>query len=271
MIRSSPCFVKHTINERIRRKVYYLMMAVAVLAAILAVNYWPTLATKEPVVDGKPLSFWLDEYRQSRLDDPRKKRAEAAIRECGTNAIPHLLRMLTERDGVVAAMLAEHPRICDCLGARYKPAWVRNAEGEAGFEALGDNASSAVPRLIHMYEQPSSPSSQMYVAASLADIGQAALPAAPALLRGLTNNSNAGARLVSFDALFQMHADPGKLVPTLVKWLGDTDVVMRTGAAVRLGRYGAQAREAIPALRRVSGRVLGRADLIAIQKIEGTK
>lgn len=263
--------MKHTIKERIRRKVYYLMMAVAVLVAIIVVSYRATFATKEPVVAGKPLSFWLHEYHQSHLDDPRKKRAEAAIHECGTNAIPQLLRMLTERDWVVAAKLAQHPRICDFLGVRYKPAWVRNAEGEAGFEVLGDNARSAVPRLIHMYEQPNSPSSQMYVAASLAHIGQAALPAAPALLRGLTNYSDAGVRLVSFDTLFQMHADPGKLVPTLVKWLGDTDVVVRTGAAVRLGRYGAQAREAIPALRGVSGSVLGNADLTAIQKIEGTK
>lgn len=254
-----------------RRRVFYLITAVAVMGAIIVVAGWPHFATKEPVVAGKPLSFWLDEYYKSHLDDPRKKRAEVVIRECGTNAIPQLLRMLKERDRPVAAKLAQYPIIFDSLHIRYKPAWVRNAEGEAGFEVLGDDARSVVPSLIHMYEQPDSPSSQMYVAASLGDIGQAALPAAPALQRGLTNYSNAGVRLVSFDALVQMRADPGKLVPTLINWLGDTDVVVRTGAAVRLGRFGPEAREAIPALRRARGTVLGNADLNAIQNIEGTK
>src|SRR5437867_2521606 len=70
------------------------------LLAFVALCLWRTAGLREPVYEGKPLTRWLQGHVASCAADPRfnspewNKKAVAAVRRIGTNAIPTLLRMI---------------------------------------------------------------------------------------------------------------------------------------------------------------------------------
>jgi HEAT repeat protein len=148
------------------------------------------------------------------------ERAEQALQQIGTNAIPTLLRMLAS---------TERPQFD--LAA-------------SGFHALGRAASSAVPTLIAMLET-------YYVGAcsALEAIGPSAVEATPALLKqaSLPNGAHA---LFALRALGQIHGMPGLVVPFLRDQLEscskDTIISYAASHYIRaLAGYGEQAKAAI--------------------------
>jgi HEAT repeat protein len=58
-------------------------------------------------------------------------------------------------------------------------------------------------------------------------------------------------RVVAVRLLEQKKGDPAKVVPALIKALKDTEDDVRWGAAIGLGYYGEQAKDAVPALQEV--------------------
>jgi hypothetical protein len=51
----------------------------------------------EPIVQGKTLSVWLQQYNSTAVSGGEpKEQAEKAVRLIGTNAIPALLKMITQ-------------------------------------------------------------------------------------------------------------------------------------------------------------------------------
>jgi HEAT repeat protein len=253
-------------------KKYPLLLTAVLLSLFAGVIYWEIVPSREPMIDGKPLSFWLDQYSvtltgggEGRM--AQREKAEGAIRQLGTNAIPQLLQMLREQDGRLKAKLLELFQKQRFIRISYKPAWVRNYEAELGFRILGADARQAVPALVEIYERPPSSSSQASAAAALSDIGPSASVAIPSLLRG-TTNSDAAVRLCAVSALGSFQSEPETVVPALIRCLSDTNVSVRTIAARSLGQFGPEARQAIPALMNAKGSLKGNVADTALKKID---
>src|ERR1700722_6631770 len=82
------------------------IVLVLVFAACIGAIIWQLLSPSvpDPIYKGKPLSYWLSGYlpRQiTGMDDtlgPTYTEAATAVRELGTNALPHLISILREPD-----------------------------------------------------------------------------------------------------------------------------------------------------------------------------
>jgi len=147
----------------------------------------------------------------------------------------------TLRDRILAAAQKQH-----FIKIPFAPANL-NFKAFDGFMALGSGASNAVPRLIAIFEADLSPFSQQAVPAILGEIGLAAEPAIPALLRAIAH-TNAFVRHNTILALGQIHAQPKLVVPVLIKCLDDPQATVRADAARALGAFGKDAQSAVPAL-----------------------
>jgi HEAT repeat protein len=235
------------------RKTQLILLTAVVLSACAVAAYWIVVPPREPVVDGESLSFWLDQYNANlTAGGGMRVKAEEAVRQIGTNAIPHLLIMLRVRDAGLKRKLLELLHKQSLIRISYQPAWVQNIEAAQGFEILGTNARHAVPALVDIFERAPSPSSRQFAAEALGGIGPAASPAIPSLIRGATN-SDASVRGWAMLALGSIHLDPQTVVSALTKCLNDPVVFNRVAAAQALGLYGPDAKPAIPALKQLLG------------------
>ena len=211
------------------------------LAAALLGAGCRTWHSQEPSFQDKRLTEWLNDYDFFSYGTPELdedgtpidwtppftkedrevgKKAQQALEQIGTNAIPTLLRMLAT-EGSISHLASP------------------------GFHALGQAASSAVPTLIAMLETN-------YVAASsaLEAIGPSAVEATPALLKQASLTNGMGA-LFALRALSQIHGMPELVVPFLRDQLEscskDTSKAYAAEKYIRaLAAYGEQAKEAIP-------------------------
>jgi hypothetical protein len=223
---------------------------IAVVAiAILATLAWAVFQAPapEPEYKGKPLSEWLLQLTSgTNYSQSARSEAELAVREIGPNATPTLLLMLEKRDSTLKVTI---------LRFLYKHHFVKsplitanqNFAALAGFRILGSSASNAVPRLIAIFDSDPAPFPQQAVPEILGEIGPAAAPAIPALLRG-TSHTNANVRNNSIYALRQIHAEPELVVPAFISLLNDPENFVQAQAARGLGAFGGDAKTAFPAL-----------------------
>jgi hypothetical protein len=248
------------------RKRVQIALAIS-LVAVAGVVAWRILHSQEdePIYQGKGLQVWLREYSGWDVGPEEwakaKTKAEHAVQEIGTNAIPNLLEMVRK---------TESPRMLIVIdfwdghiaNRSYLPAWVqhpawyknraryRNMEGEIGFKILGADAQQAVPELMSIYERTLSMesianmNSQIAASGALVDIG----PAAIAPLLQWATGTNEEQRLGAIHVLSQIHAQPSAVVPVLVKFLSHTNFQVRIQVADGLGEFGEEARQAVPAL-----------------------
>jgi len=215
-----------------------VVIAVAMLLTV-------SLRPREPVYQGRPLSFWLEGYRPPELGGPGQKNADEAIRQAGTNAIPTLLRMARAKDSTLTLKLIGLAQKQHFIKITYIPASVRNIQAVYGFRELAADAKEAVPTLVGMCDTSISRTPQETTLAALGYIGSAAKRAIPALLRCATN-TNPMVRGNAIYALGQIQGEPQLVVPTLLVSLHDPDPGVRGDAAFSAGAFGA--RQAIPRL-----------------------
>jgi peptidoglycan/xylan/chitin deacetylase (PgdA/CDA1 family) len=179
------------VNKRRRIALMVLLLAVLSLAA------WFTFHSREPAYQGKPLSFWLDELTAQQnpreLEDSppgalekRHLRAETALRQIGTNALPYLLALIRNRPKPSPL----RDKIEEFLEKNQSVVRIRLPEQKDGswqaceaFFVLGDVAKPAIPELekLLMSEHTAQAASEC-----LRVFGVAAVPA---LLRGLANTN----------------------------------------------------------------------------------
>src|SRR5882757_4324688 len=142
----------HTTAVRKTRR--YLL--VALLLAVLGFVSWLILSQpREPVYQGKPLSYWCEQYSASRWLYPTNepdKQAETAIRTIGTNAIPTLLRMLGAKDSKFKLKLVQLAQKQHFFNIKWKSALLRHSEATRGLLCLGPLAAPALPELIEIYK-----------------------------------------------------------------------------------------------------------------------
>jgi hypothetical protein len=206
---------------------------------------------QDPIYNGKKLTVWIHTYTTAGRFSRVGNEADDAVRHIGTNCIPVLLKMLSQKDSALKLRVFEWVRKQRLIKIHFVPAAVRNREASMAFIVLGDGAKGAVPALVKMLNENISPESQSAIEDALAWIGPAAEPAVTSLLRGATN-SVPRVRASALWALGEIHAEQAFCIPALLHALKDSDDWVRLSAAHALGMFGADAHSAVPSLKELA-------------------
>jgi PBS lyase HEAT-like repeat len=174
---------------------------------------WEIWRTREPMYEGKPLSYWLDCYTPLNRTETSFQQAEHALQAIGTNAIPTLLRMLQKKDSPLKLRCVELLQKQHLIKVKWPLASEQIGEAMIGFSALQSDAKQAAPALIKIYNK----------------------------------NISEDSRTAVIYALQEIHSDPNLVVPVYVKALHESGMV-RINAAFALRRLGTKATNAIPDL-----------------------
>jgi HEAT repeat protein len=255
----------------------YLLLLCAAVALVMIVSL---SRNHEPSYDGQSLSHWLVALTDN-SPEGNPERAEEAIRQIGTNAIPLLVRYASYtpppwQSTAVAAIST----FGKWLGRAWYDPWnTSQVRGEGALMALGilgPSAASAIPELTRLMNSPNdfdraknatfalghlggeslpplmtvltNPQSPMcgMAALSLSLLGTNARPAVPILIGYLrATNMLAACAATSLGMLRQ---EPHLVVPALTQALHDPRPEIRCAAAHALEQFGDQARSAQPAL-----------------------
>jgi hypothetical protein len=256
-------------RERICRRVGGLLCIIAILLA--------TSCSREhdsgPIVNGRPLSYWLLKLVDKSGTAAERTSADRAVKLLGTNALPYL---------IIGLSLPETTEDSPSYSAQQLQRAITLSGGAvAAFGVLGRDAAYATPDLAKLM------SSQNYytvqnaatVLSKLGPIG------ARTMIGGLTNR-NPSIHLATSSLLMTMgtnldaevpalfasldHLDTpaafnccyaiihsgvslSDLLPQYIARLASTNAGTRYVAAMTLGRMGTNASEAIPHLEKVGG------------------
>ncbi|HWQ91319.1 MAG TPA: HEAT repeat domain-containing protein [Clostridia bacterium] len=231
-------------------------LALAVLAAVLlALAVWQCLRSGEPSYQGRTLTAWLLDYVAADKPFPITEeekatmhRAGDAIRDMGTNAVPHLIKLVSAKDSSfkhIITIIAQHQSI---VRVNLRTEKEKRQMAVFGFYALGPMGKSAVPALVELLNSQDH-DVRLSAADCLGNIGPDAKAAVPLLLPYL-NSTN---RIVAWDTtvnLGRIHMEPELVVPALVQHLVATNISMHyRGTTIdALARFGEQGKEAVPHL-----------------------
>jgi hypothetical protein len=181
-------------------------------------------------------------------DEPESEKADAAIRQVGTNAIPLLLRRMRAHDSPFRARLVALAERTFLIKWPVESEDTQHFQAVRGFTALGPDGRYAVAELMQIYERNNAAKLKLSALKALHNMGPDASEAIPLFLRTLTNSSPPFFRWLAIDALEHMDVQPEILVPVLIKSLSDSNLQVRFTAVERLGKFGPQARAAVPQL-----------------------
>ena len=168
------------------RKRVHIALAV-LLVSLAGVIAWQVLHLREPVYQGKRLSSWLEAYKLHGVAGvetwqvrEEQQKADEAVRQAGTNALPTLLRMLRAKDSALKVKLMDLAARQHFIRIKYTPAEELNYRACWAFGVLRGKARSAIPALMEIANKNISRDSQYYAIAALASIGP---PAKAAMAR----------------------------------------------------------------------------------------
>jgi HEAT repeats len=239
----------------LRRKWRSGLVVALALAAIGIVLY--ASRNNEPSYQGRGLSRWLSDIENT-LDEHEAEPAINAVRQIGTNAVPTLLSMMRAEDSklkeafitLLARLHIFRIRIADANGKHLRALF--------GFQALGSQASSAIPELKVMVNNPKI---VHFATAALVNISPNGVEAATSGLQStnaLVRRETAGVLGIPGIVRFTTNATPARMavlraqaefaVPPLIRALNDSDELTRARAAISLGLLGQKPEIAVPAL-----------------------
>ncbi len=145
-------------NKAPRRRGKNLLLVLLFLVGFIGGVVYVMLPPKEPSYNGKSLTVWLQEYRETRWGDPTDPKLIAsrdAIQHIGADAIPTLLHMLRARDSALKTKLMDWNDEHDFFNFKFMPAEERNDMALICFHLLGERASNAIPAVIDIYNHAS--------------------------------------------------------------------------------------------------------------------
>jgi hypothetical protein len=261
------------------RRLILGILAAGVLASVV---YAVLSSSREPTYNGRPLSDWTTALNTYSYPSTAQADASEAIKNIGTNAIPHLLRWIKypERGGKPNLLLSLFDKLIHWLGFRRSFGDQKRdlANGAVlAFAVLGPLATNALPELTALLESPDGTAVDARAGQSLAGIGPAALPiflanltnqnsevqarAAFHLVQTASNAQSAVPQLITHlsgsdwlavwaagRTLGNLKTDPAVVVPILQALLADPHPARRAAAVQALADYGPLARPAVPAL-----------------------
>jgi HEAT repeat protein len=251
-----------------KKRVIGFALLLLVLAGGLG---WFLSRPREPMYDGKPLSFWLESYPVGTRTETSVQEADHALQAIGTNAIPMLFEMTSKEDSTLELKLMALLKKQRVVKIAWLPATYWKSLAGYGFAALGADGSKAVPSLIKIYEKSHSIDTKLSIIIDLRVMGPNAKEAVPFLVSIVETDQTPLFRLMALQALGNIHSNPDCAVPTLIKCLDDSTLDSRVMAVQGLGQFGPAARTAVPALVSLikkENNPLRSACLAALQKID---
>jgi HEAT repeats len=202
--------------SRKRRK---LLLTALIAVAIFGLA-WFFLHTREPVIQGKPVSVWVNGLYVSlekdstgtakHSDDISPVTARQVLKSLGSNAVPYLVEVLNRKEGR--------------FQEKYRNVWFR----------LPAYAQRIFPRPVNPLAL------QFGILQFLSEIGENARPAIPALIN-LLKSDNESVRGVTIDCLADIGKGDKTVTEALVKALNDPSVLVRWDAADALKRLDPEA------------------------------
>jgi HEAT repeat protein len=171
----------------------------------------------------------------------------------GTNAVPFLIEDFQARDGLFRRNLPRSAYKFRLVGWMIqmlgKSAWERHDRAIYFLQALGSNATPAIPVLSDSLDRPDLAESAAAILAHSDSIGNVVLgPGATLPLLKAMTNGNSNVRGMAANALGLLGTNPDLVAPALIHALKDPSSQVRSMAARSFGRYKAEAATIIPAL-----------------------
>jgi HEAT repeat protein len=232
------------------------------LGAIMAASW----GYSEPAYHGRRLTIWLKQYSDTPLDEAqRRSEAEKAVRMIGARkALPCLLEMVEASDGPIRSWLIENHDKWRLRFLNLREAVDIQQLGIAGFEILGTNCASAVPKLALLMQDTNhaftalrcligigepaevpvcqaltnkSPEIRRFAAQQLAWVTDD-IEVYLARMSGPLNDSDATVRFAAVQALGLQTQYPEEVIPLLVKAMADPAQSVAGYAAKFLGDFG---------------------------------
>jgi HEAT repeats len=239
----------------LRKKWRSGLVVVFVMAAIGALLY--VSRTNEPSFQGRALSQWLNDIDKAR-DDHEAEAAMNAVRQIGTNAIPSLLSTMRAEDSKLKQTASTLLARLHIFRIQLADANGKHSRAFVGFHALGPQASSAIPELKVLMNNPKI---VRFAAAALVNINSNGVQEATSGLQStnaLVRRETAGVLGTMGIVRFTTNATPARMailraqaevaVPPLIRALNDSDELTRARAATSLGLLGQKPETVVPAL-----------------------
>lgn len=210
------------------------MLALGIAASAVVV----LRPAREPEYDGLPLSTYLRSltYSQVRLE----RSARDAIRAIGSNAVPHLVKILDARESRFKTWFNELANQYSFIRFRFAPLDARQIQAAMACQELGPTAAPAIPSLTRLIDDPQMGS---WAVAALAEIS-------PQTFQQLTNalNSRWPATRSAAVGHLRLARPRERAVAPLLTALGSQEFHLRGLAAESLGALGVYSPEVITAL-----------------------
>ena len=164
-----------------RKRYCFLVPTVIGVVVLVGLLGWISNREREPRYAGKKLSDWVQELTLNGLEaDSRIKQANEAIRQIGTNALPHLVKWIAYEPPDWKMRLR---RAAVHWPFEFGREWMtvdkkdRRAYGaRLAFHVFGPEAAAAIPGLAKVAANSSRKSGAARAVGALGDIGPAALP-----------------------------------------------------------------------------------------------
>lgn len=222
----------------------YSLVAVALLLFAGGAVYWVRQHKTVPTYDGKPLTYWLQEWEKPTVYVKRQQ-YEIAIRQLGANVIPELIDILENNDPWLKVKAYGLLNRVFWKRFTYMTYTERCAGIPYAFEVLAEKSRSAIPDLIRLLQSDDTAIANaaiqclFHVRLNADDI--------PLLLPCLTHH-NARTRAYAATFLGRITQNEKDVVPALIKALRDPDDQVKQYTANALGRFGPRAKAAAPAI-----------------------
>ena len=252
-----------------RRTVFILLLAGLAIGLLLV-----SARLDEPSYRGRSLSDWLEALVQ-REDAEGAAEARLALRQMGTNALPHLLSMLRTKDSRFKKLLQQWEGKHSFVDFRLYSADVIRGRAAEGIVAIGPPAAPWIPALTNLLDEPDLGETALW---ALSGVGPEALPillaslnhsnsalrrAAMYSLNGFTggdrklictalvnatNNSDSAVRRMAYRTLGRMTNEWEIALPVIISGLHDLDFQVARGCLLNVGNFGSNALTAVPLL-----------------------
>ncbi len=195
-----------------RKRAWLILLGVAVLLALVLGIAALLPPSREPQYQGRTLTRWCEIYGNASIGSLAQREAVDAINHIGTNAIPCLLRWITDypyppptQERVISWVFAHLPssmRPQDMYRwTGTKQAHFRGGIAPSILQRLGPQAAPAIPDLERIATNPPAATHADIALQALCLMGTQAIPA----LERITQNTNA---MLSYKARILLKAQP---------------------------------------------------------------
>ena len=205
-----------------------MLLGALVLVAAGVGALWPR-GPKEPVYQGKPLSYWLEELGSTH----QNTNAPQAIRHMGKDVLPFLRAMLTAEDSSKKLKLLQLLSHQSLFKLRHTPASEQRYRAVKACLALGPLAAEFAPEVLSNLNQPGRMHGMYSLYAYLEINGYR--NTRPGLIMGLTNSDRAVREFaVAMIANSTSHQDVRPAIPLLLEMVrgSDTHMVLEASNAL---------------------------------------